>query len=469
MASRSLRCTVATAVLTLAGAGVLHAQTGTAAATKSAGDVVAPRVLTVNKVLGVVNNEPITRTQVMERIFSMQGPKSPPLDSAIIDSLSPIVLKNLMADEIQLQKAKTEKVEIAEADVKLKSDDDFKEVRSQFSSDAEMLRAVKQSGFASLEDFKTKRADQLRNEMTKRDLLAKAKRDGKIPAVNVTEADVTAAFDAEKGNLPKKPATVGFRQIIVPLNPSQASKDKARAKADSLRTELIAHPDLFESMAKHESMDDASKELGGDLGWRRRGELVPEFERAIFSLNPGVISPIVETIYGYHIIRVDRVQPAEVKSRHILIKFNVDSSDAARSMRLADSVATLWRNGANYDTLVAHFHDTGNDELKTVPEFTRDSLPLSYQKAIRDHKAGDIVGPFPIADDQLKLSKPAVLQLTKVEEAGDYTIAEWRERVRNNLIEQKSLRRFIDQLLSQAYIWVSPEMTVKKPAAKAAP
>ncbi|MEP6764197.1 MAG: peptidylprolyl isomerase [Gemmatimonadaceae bacterium] len=456
---------ISAATLVFVSAQSLHAQGGATKAGKATADSVKSRLLSVNKVYGVVNNEPITRTQVMDRIFSMQGPNAPPLDSMAIDTLAPLILKELMADEIQLQKAKAEKIEIPEADIRAKSDEDYKEVRGRFPSEVEMLRAVKQSGFASIEEFKKNREDQLRNEMTKRDLMAKSKRDGKIPAVNVTEADVTTAFNAQKASFPKKPASVGFRQIILPLNPSQASKDKARAKADSLRKELVAHPDLFESMAKHESMDDASKELGGDLGWRRRGELVPEFERAIFSLNPGVISPIVETIYGYHIIRVDRVQPAEVKSRHILIKFNVDSTDAARSMRLADSVATLWRNGANYDTLVAHFHDTGNDELKTVPEFTRDSLPLSYQKAIRDHKAGDIVGPFPIADDQLKLSKPVVLQLTKVEEAGEYTIDQLRERIRNQLTEQKSVQRFIEQLLSQAYVWVSPEMAIKKPAA----
>ncbi|MDQ6611097.1 MAG: peptidylprolyl isomerase [Gemmatimonadota bacterium] len=458
MVSRTVARAVAL-LFTLACSTRVHAQG--AASKKPTTDTAGSRSLTVNKVAGVVNNEPIMMSQVMSRVFAMQSPNGPPLDSIAVDTLTPVALKSLMADEVQLQKARADKVEIAEGDVRQKADEDFKEVRSHFQSDAEMLKVLKQSGFGSIDDFKKNREDQLRNEMTKRDLMAKSKREGKIPAVNVTEADVTKEFNLQKASFPKKMASVGFRQIILPLVPSEASRVRARAKADSLRAELVLHPDEFETMAKHESMDDASKELGGDLGWRRRGELVPEFERAIFSLNPGVISPVVETTYGFHIIRVDRVQPAEVKSRHILIKFVVDSNDAARSMRLADSVAKLWRAGANYDTLVAHFHDSANNELKTVPEFTRDSLPLSYQKAIRDQKLGDIIGPFPIADDVSKLSKPVILQLTKIEPAGDYTIDELRQRIRSSLIEQKSAQRFIDSLLAQAYVWVNPEIARK--------
>ena len=453
----------AAVVLSLVGGQLMSAQNRAATATKPAVvDSTRPKPLTVNRVAGVINNEPIMMSEVMTRIFSSQTQNSPPLDSIAIDTLVPLALKSLMADEVQLQKAKSEKIEIAEADVKQKAEENVQEIKKRFpGGDAEMTRALKQNGFASLEDFRKFQEGQIRNEMTKRDLLAKSKRDGKIPAVNITETDVTREFNLEKSSFPKKPATVGFRQIILPLAPSEASKIKARAKADSLRKELVLHPDEFESTAKHESMDEGSKELGGDLGWRRRGELVPEFERAIFALNPGVISPVVETVYGFHIIRVDRVQPAEIKSRHILIKFAVDSTDAARSMRLADSVAKLWRGGANYDTLVAHYHDSGNDELKTVPDFTRDSLPISYQKAILDHKVGDIIGPFPIADDVSKLSKPVVLQLTKVEVAGEYTIDQLRQRIRTKLTEEKSTQRFIDVLLAQAYVWVSPEVAKK--------
>jgi peptidyl-prolyl cis-trans isomerase SurA len=79
-------------------------------------------------------------------------------------------------------------------------------------------------------------------------------------------------------------------------------------------------------------MDPGTKQLGGDLGWNRRGGgLVPEFEQMMFALRPGDVSPVIKTAFGYHIIKVDRVQSAEVKARHILISPVIDSADVARA------------------------------------------------------------------------------------------------------------------------------------------
>src|SRR5690606_24273692 len=128
---------------------------------------------------------------------------------------------------------------------------------------------------------------------------------------------------------------VGFRQIIVTPDATPAAKAVAKAKADSVRAE-IANGANFEEVAKRESMD-GSAQLGGDLGWIRRGKTVPEFERWIFSLPPGQLSPVVETSFGYHVIRVDRVQPSEVKARHVLIMAKVDSADLVRARAEADS------------------------------------------------------------------------------------------------------------------------------------
>jgi foldase protein PrsA len=83
----------------------------------------------------------------------------------------------------------------------------------------------------------------------------------------------------------------------------------------------------FEDLAKEYSADTGSAQKGGDLGWFKKGEMVPEFETAAFSLKKGETSGLVRTKYGYHIIRVDDVKAADeatkteaqVKASHILI------------------------------------------------------------------------------------------------------------------------------------------------------
>jgi parvulin-like peptidyl-prolyl isomerase len=104
----------------------------------------------------------------------------------------------------------------------------------------------------------------------------------------------------------------------------------ARARAEEVLRRARAGED-FAALAKTFSADRANKNTGGELGWFGAGEMVKEFETAAFRLKPGEISDIVETQFGFHIIKVDerRTQTSEggrpseqVRARHILILYN---------------------------------------------------------------------------------------------------------------------------------------------------
>ena len=169
-----------------------------------------------------------------------------------------------------------------------------------------------------------------------------SKDDGKLLPANVSEEDIDKAFEANKDKLPTRPAQVTFRQIVVAPKPSPAAKLAAKAKADTILNDL-KHGADFGELAKRESMDPGTRELGGDLGWNRRGNMVREFDASMFALPPGQLSPVIETVFGYHIIKVDRVRPGEVKASHILIRWNIDSAAEAVALLRADSVLALWQ------------------------------------------------------------------------------------------------------------------------------
>jgi peptidyl-prolyl cis-trans isomerase SurA len=162
------------------------------------------------------------------------------------------------------------------------------------------------------------------------------------------------------------------------------------------------------------------------------------------------VSPVIETAFGYHIIRVDRVQSAEVKARHILIAPVIDSADVAAAKVEADSVAAQWRRGVPYDTLVAKHHDP-TEEKGVLQPFPRDSLPPSYGAALSGTKAGDITPPFQLTNPRGQ-PKFAVLQVVTMTDAGEYNEAEIRDQIRAQLSEERSIRQLLDELRKQTYV-----------------
>ena len=299
----------------------LGAQTPATAASRS-----IPAALPVDRVVAIVGEQPLLWTDVLTAINQRraQGLKVP-TDSAQQAVLARSVLNDLVDEEILVQKAKEMKLEVTESEITSAADRQIKTVRAQFKSDEEYRTELRNAGLGTPEEYRKALIEQYRRQNLQQKAFAELRKRAK--PVNVTDEEVTAAFERSRAELQKRPATVTFRQIIVAPHASAAAKAKAKGRADSLLVEIRKGGD-FEQIAKRESMDPGTKALGGDLGWNRRGSgLVPEFEAMMFALRPGEVSPVIETAFGYHIIRVDRVQSAEVKARHILIAPVIDSND----------------------------------------------------------------------------------------------------------------------------------------------
>ncbi len=411
----------------------------------------------IDRIVAVVGVTPILWSEVLEQVNirrarGIQVPEDPEAQ----EKFAREVLGEMIDVEVMVQRARKDtSIVVADTDLNETVDQRMKQLRDNFKSDAELNQALKGDGFGTIEEYRRWMMDQARRSTMQQKLVQKFRQDGKMITVAVAEDEITEAFAKEKERLPKRPATVTFRQIVVPTTASDSSKKVAFTKTDSLLTELRTGGD-FEKIAKRESQDSASAIQGGDLGWNRRAQMVPAFDQMMFYLSAGQISPIVETQYGYHIIRVDRVQPSERKARHILIKPGYDSTDVARAQVRADSVITMWKSGAvSYDTLVARYHDIASDEARGVLEpFERSRLPESYQEAFKGRANGDFVGPFPVEDKSRGVPKFVIAQLIAVAEEGDYTVQDLRNQIRDQLAEEKSMRRLLDNLRKETFVTV---------------
>jgi len=412
------------------------------------------RTVALDRIVAIVGDQPLTEFDVQERMLQkqQQGIRLP-TDSATFKVFERDVVNEMIDEELLVQKAAELKITVADNEVTSSVDRQLKAVRAQFPSEAEFRNELAKAGLGSPEEYKRFLSEQLKRQQLLDRVMRKLREDGKIIPANVSEADVRDAFEKNKTQMPPRLPSVTWKQIVINPKPSEKAKALAKAKAESILVQLKTGAD-FELIAKRESMDSTTRELGGDLGWQRMGVYVPEFERWVFgpyALPPGQLSPVVESPFGYHIIRVDRVRPAEVKARHILIRPTVDSIQVNRARLEADTVAAQWRAGVPFDTLAKKHHDYANKEDTSILDpFVRDSLPASYQTAFAGKKKDDIV-VFTIGP-QGGAPKFVVAQLLSVEEGGARTLDEMREFVRSRLAEEGGMRRYLDALRKQNYV-----------------
>ncbi len=415
----------------------------------------AARPQTLDRVVAVVGIRPILLSDAMEEVNARRAQgEQMPSDSAGQAEMLRRIVNELVDNEVVITVARQYKADVTDEDVAKQVDDRYNDARKRFTAEAEFREALRREGFGTPEDYRRTVREQAKRYKLQQMGYDSLKAHGRLSApVQVTEAEVATAFEAAKGRLPKRPATVSFRQIVIAPRASIEARAKARLKAESLFVEIRGGAD-FAAVAKRESMDPASRELGGDLGWARRGSgFVPEFERAIFDprLTQGSIAPLVETSFGFHIIRIDRVQPAEVKSRHILITPPIDTADVARARTLADSVRRVWAAGTPFDSLSARFHDPA--EERSVPDgFPVDSLPDFYKAAMDSVPVRGFSKPFEIPDARSGHPKIGIIQVTDRAEGGDFTVADYKDRIRGQLTQEKQIRRMLDQLRREQYV-----------------
>ncbi|MEW6441223.1 MAG: peptidylprolyl isomerase [bacterium] len=213
-----------------------------------------------------------------------------------VKAMRKVVLDGLIGQELLWQEAKDKKVKADDQTVSAELD----KVRGQFASPEEFAGMLKENGLTE-EGLKLFMVRQLTIQNLVNQQIAK----GLAP----TEQEVHD-FYASNADSFKTPERVHARHILVKVdaNADQAARDAARKKIDGLRQQLLGGAD-FAELARNNS-DCPSKERGGDLGMMTRGQTVKPFEDAAFALEPGKISEVVETQFGYHVIRVEERQAA---------------------------------------------------------------------------------------------------------------------------------------------------------------
>ena len=409
----------------------------------------SPRV--VDRIVAVVGGRAVLASQIEERLVLMAAQNQPiPEDSAGRVALQRQILEEMIDEELIVQAAEADTtVTVTDTEIQQQVEATIKNVRDQFPSEQDFVNEIRRAGFASIDEWRRYLAENQRRSTTAQRFIESLRQRGKLRPIPPTDKQVREFWETQKGTLPPRPASVSFRQTVIRPRADTAAQFRAYRLADSLATALRAGAD-FATLAARFSDDSSTAVAGGELGWFRRGLMVPPFENAAFNLKPGEISHPVETTFGFHIIRVDRAQPGEVLARHILVTPVVTPEQVERARRLADSVHALMRAGGKpADDAARRFHDT--DEPRLVESTPIDSMPPEYRQVLSGDTTKGMRPVFVLAEGTPRV-KFVALEVTAYLPAGEIKFEDIKHQIIGRLGSDLALRHYLAALRRQSYI-----------------
>ena len=428
--------------LVVAGAGAAAGQ----------GESTAPQF--IDRVVAIVGNTPILASQVEEQLLVLQsqGTKIPD-DSAGRAALRRQILESIMDEELLVQQASRDtSIRLTEQEIQDQVEKTVQNVRKQFTNQTDFETQLRAAGFASEEEWRRWLADSQRRQIQQQRLIEALRVKGKLRPIPPTEAQMRAFWEEGGAQRPKHPPLITFKQIVLAVEPDPVDAARARALAESLMV-VIRNGANFTEVAKAYSADSATRSQGGELGWFRRGVMVKHFEETAFRLKPGQISDVVQTPFGYHIIQVERIQPAEIQARHILIQPRISPAQLEKTRHLADSVWKALAAGASLDELARRYADP--DETVLREDVPVGELPPDYRKALAKDSVPGLVPPFEL-DANTARPKFAVVEVIKWAPEGELTFEDVKERVRSQLAQQLAVKQYISALRRTTYVAILP-------------
>jgi peptidyl-prolyl cis-trans isomerase SurA len=323
--------------------------------------------------------------------------------------------------------------------------------KSQFGGSAPFEQALQQQRL-SLAQFKDMLSADIRKEMLQQMYLSKKVQTRKPPPLS--EKALKAEFDKQSSTMQQRPATLSFTQVVLPAS-SDSARKIARLKADSILNLIRAGED-FATLAKRFSEDVATKDQGGDLGWQRTSTWVPEFGAALSRLQVGQVSPVIETPYGFHIIKLEKIRGAERQARHILIRPTTSEEGAAQVTARAQQIVDAVKAGANIDSIARAIGDPDQPiRVGPIEPSRLEGVDPAYAQNLANVQAGQILGPFRIGGSTPgNPEKVVVLKVTDVRAAGKYSWddPDFRTQFRRSIEQRQLIEEIIAELKKQTFI-----------------
>ncbi len=410
----------------------------------------------IDEVVWVVGDEAILKSEVEEaRLDALTHGRRFDGDPYCV------IPEELAVQKLFLHQAVLDSVEVSESEV-IREVDRLMNYYMQEIGDKEKM-----------EEYFSKTASQIRENLREnaRNMLTVQNMKRKLVGeVKITPADVRRYFkDLPPDSIPFIPTQVEVQIITqkprIPVDEIEEVKRRLREYTDRVNKGEID----FATLARMYSQDMASAIKGGEMGFQGKGQLVPEFANAAFALKePGKISKIVETEFGFHIIQLIEKRGDRINVRHILLKPVVSNKELTEACARLDSVADdirkskfTFEEAAAY---ISHDKDTRNNHgLMPNPEtatskFEMQELPQDIAKVVDTMNVGEISKAFSMIGWKDGKEVCAIIKLKNRINGHKATISEDYQNLKNIVMEQRQeqlLEKWILEKQKHTYVRIN--------------
>ena len=350
----------------------------------------------VNKTVALVGNEVVTIADIENevRVAGAQGMASD-------RTLRCTILESLMTNYLFLSQARIDSLEVNATNVEMNLSNRIDQIRTSLGGDEEVEKYFGKPLYKLRQEWFQQFQDQTLIQQEQAEIA------GKVP--EMTPLDVRTYIDTvDHEDLPIVPVKYQLSQICI-YPDREAANAAVKERLLSLR-ERIINGENFATLARLYSEDPGSARRGGELGMASKSIFWPAFSDAAMSLKPGLISQIVETPDGFHLIEVLDKNGDMFNARHILMKPQYTEEDQTKAFATLDSIRTEVINDAITFALAARFYSEDaptrtNGGQMADPNtgssyFEIDQLKPQDYVAIQDLQEGEISQPIVSLDNE---------------------------------------------------------------------
>lgn len=411
----------------------------------------------IDKTVAVVGNEVVTISQLEEevqmmRAYGMMSDKRGRCD----------ILEQMMTSKIFLMQARVDSISVNNDMVEGELRNRIDNVRTQLGGDEGVEEYFKKPLHKLRQEWREAITDQTLTQQMQQEIAKK------VP--ELTPYDVQQYIDGvDESELPVVPVKYQMSQIcIYPDREAAAMAVKERLLA--IR-ERIINGEKFSTLARIYSQDPGSARKGGELGMASKSIFWPAFSDAAMALKPGVVSQIVETPDGFHIIEVLEKKGDMFNARHILLKPEYTSDDRQKAFTTLDSLKTELENGAVTFELAAKFYSQDPatrtnggqmaDPMTGSSYYEIDQMKPQDYAAVRNLKEGEISSPVESLDNEGRNGNTVykIIRLDKIIPSHTATFQNDYNLLLEQAKQKKSMEaidEFINSRIETTFIIIDP-------------